>query len=111
MGRLSYIALAQRNAPLADAILTRCLQGIGPATDEYQASALVHVGLIATAASGQDSVIKERFAKYLRDLALLLPQGAPCRALCAELEVLKTFTPLDEWHSFSRAEALCLLGS
>jgi hypothetical protein len=111
MGRLSYIALAQRNVSLAEAILTHCLQGIGPATDEYQASALIHVGFIATAASGQDSVIKERFAKYLRDLALLLPQGAPCRALCAELEVLKTFAPLDEWHSFAQTEALCLLGS
>ena len=111
MGRLSYIALAQRNVPLADAILTRCLQGIGPATDEYQANALVHVGFIATAASGEDSVIKERFAKHLRDLAFLLPQGAPCRALCGELEVLKTFTPFDEWHSFAQAEALCLLGS
>jgi hypothetical protein len=111
MGRLSYIALAQRNVSLADAVLTRCLQGIGPTTDEYHASALVHIGFIATAASGQDSVIKERFAKYLRDLAWLLPQGAPCHALGAELEVLKTFTPLAEWHSFAQVEALCLLGS
>jgi hypothetical protein len=111
MGRLSYIALDQRNVTLADAILTRCLQGIGPATDEHHASALVYIGFIATAASGQESVIKERFAKYLRDLAFLLPQGAPCRALGVELEVLKTFTPLGEWHSFAQAEALCLLGS
>lgn len=27
LGRLSYVALAQRNVPLADAILTRCLSG------------------------------------------------------------------------------------
>jgi hypothetical protein len=111
MGRLSYIALAQRNVPLVDAILTRCLQGIGPATDEHHASALVHIGFIATAAAGENSAIKERFAKFLRDLAFLLPEGAPCRALGAELEVLKTFTPLGEWQSFAQAEALCLLGS
>jgi hypothetical protein len=111
MFRLSYIALAQRNVPLADAILTRCVQGIGPGTDGHHASALVRIGFIATAASGRDSVTKERFAKYLRDLAFLLPQGDPCRALCAELEVLKTFTPLGEWHSLAQAEALCLLGS
>ena len=111
LGRLSYVALAQRNVRLADAILMRCLQGIGSGTDEHHASALVHIGFIATAASGQDSVTKERFAKYLRDLAFLLPQGAPCRAFCAELEVLKTFTPVGEWHSLAQAEALCRLGS
>ena len=111
MLQLSYLALAQRNVSIADAILGRCLRAIGPWTDERHASALVHIGFIATAASGQDSVIKERLAKYLRDLAFLLPQGAPCRALCAELEVLKTFISLGEWHSFAQAEALCLLGS
>jgi hypothetical protein len=111
MFRLSYVALAQRNVPLADAILTRCLQGIGLGTDGHHASALVRIGCIATAASGQDSVTKERFAKYLRDLAALLPQGAPCRAMCAELEVLKMLTPLGEWHSYAQADALCLLGS
>jgi hypothetical protein len=110
MGRLSYIALAQRNISLADAILTRCVQAIGPWTDEQLASALVHIGYIATAASGQEDVTKDRFVKYLRNLAFLLPQGAPCRALCAELEVLKTFTPISEWHSYAEAEALCLLG-
>jgi hypothetical protein len=113
MFRLSYIALAQRNFPLADAILTRCLQGTGSGTDEHRASALVRIGFIATAAleHEQDSETKERFAKYLRDLAFLLPQGAPCRAMCAELEVLKMFTPLGDWQSFAQAEALCLLGS
>jgi hypothetical protein len=111
LGRLSYVALAQRNVPLADAILTRCLQGVGPGTDEHYAGALVQIGFIATAASGQDSATKERFAKYLRDLAFLPPQGGPCRALRAELEVLKTFTPLADWHSFAQAEALCRLGS
>jgi hypothetical protein len=110
MGRLSYLALAQRHVPLANAILTRCIQGIGPWTDEQQASALVYVGYIATAVSGQTAVTKERFAKHLRDLAFLLPQGAPCHALRAELEILKTFTPLSEWQSFAQAEALCLLG-
>jgi hypothetical protein len=50
MFRLSYIALAQRNVPLADAILTRCVQGIGPGTDGHHASALVRIGFIATAA-------------------------------------------------------------
>jgi hypothetical protein len=109
MVRLSYVALAQRNISLADAILTRCVQAIGPWTDEHHASALIHIGYIATAASGQEDVTKERFAKYLRNLAVLLPQGAPCRALCAELEVLKTFTPISEWHSYAQAEALCLL--
>jgi hypothetical protein len=108
---LSYVALSQRNIPLADAILTRCLQGIGPWTDEHHASALVSIGFIATATSGQDSVTKERFAKYLRDLALLLPQGASCRALCAELDVLRAFTPLGEWQTHAQAEALCRLGS
>ena len=110
MGRLSYVALAQRNAPLADAILTRCVQAIGPRTDEHHTSALVHIGYIATAASGQGNLTKEGLAKYLRNLAVFLPQGAPCRALCAELEVLKTFTPIGEWHSYAQAEALCLLG-
>jgi hypothetical protein len=110
MGRLSYVALAQRKISLADAILTRCVQAIGPWTDEQHASALVHIGYIATAASGQEAVTKDRFAKYLRNLAFLLPQGAPCRALYAELEVLKTFTPIGEWHSYAQAEALCRLG-
>ena len=110
MARLSYVALAQRNVPLADAILTRCVQAIGPSTDEHHASALVHIGYIATAASGQEDVTKEHFAKYLRNLAFSLPRGAPCRALCAEMEVLKTFTPIGEWHSYAQAEALCLLG-
>jgi hypothetical protein len=111
MLNLSYLALAQRNVSIAEAILGRCLQAIGPWTDEHHTSALIRIGLVATAASGQDSVIKERFARYFRDLAFILPQGAPCRALGAELEVLKTFIPLGEWHSFAQAEALCLLGS
>jgi hypothetical protein len=111
MLQLSYLALAQRNVSIADATLGRCLRAIGPWTDEHHASALIRIGFIATAASGQDSVTKERFSKYLRDLAFLLPQGAPCRALRAELELLKTFTPVGEWHSFAQAEALCRLGS
>ena len=110
MGRVSYVALAQRNIALADTLLTHCFQAIGPWTNDHHASALVRIGYIATAASGQEDATKERFAKYLRNLAFLLPQGAPCRALCAELEVLKTFTPIGEWHSYAQAEALCLLG-
>jgi hypothetical protein len=69
LARLSYVAFAQRNVPLADAILTRCVQAIGPWTDEHHARALVRIGYIATAASGQEDVTKERFAKYLRNLA------------------------------------------
>jgi len=111
MLQLSYLALAQRNVSIAEAILRRCLQAIGPWTDEHHASALIRIGLVATAASGRDSVIKERFARYFRDLAFILPQGAPCRALGAELDVLKTFIPFGEWPSFAQAEALCLLGS
>jgi len=111
MAQLSYVAVAQRNVPLADAIPGRCLQGVGTWTDESHAGALIKIGLIATAASGQDAVTRERLARYLGDLASLLPQGAPCRAFSAELEGLKTFTLLGEWHSFARAEALGLLGS
>ena len=109
--QLSYLALAQRHVALAEAILTRCLEEIGASTDERQTSALIHIGFVTTAAFGQEKETKERLAKYLRDLAYVLPQGAPCRALLAELEVLKTFTPVGEWHSFAQAEALCRLGS
>lgn len=111
MDRLSYVALSQRHVPLAEAILLRCLQRIGIWTDGRHAGALVHIGFIATAAWGHEAKIKERFAKYLRELAFVLPQGAPCQELRAELDVLKTFTPPSEWHNFAQAEALCLLGT
>ena len=106
MVELSYVALSQRSIQLANAILTRCLQAIGPETDEHHTSALVRIGFIATATFEQDNSTKDRFARYLRDLAFLLPQGASCRALWAELEVLKMFTPLGDWHSFAQAEAV-----
>jgi hypothetical protein len=78
--QLSYLALAQRHVALAEAILTRCLEEIGASTDERQTSALIHIGFVTTAAFGQEKETKERLAKYLRDLAYVLPQGAPCRA-------------------------------
>jgi hypothetical protein len=111
MVELSHVALSQHSTRLADAILTHCPQGIGPETDEHHTSALVRIGFIATAALGQDNATKDRFARYLRELAFLLPQGAPCRALCANLEVLKNFTPVDEWQTHAQTEALCMLGS
>jgi hypothetical protein len=107
---ISYVALEQRNARLAEAILTRCLQWIDAETNEHHASALFRIGFIATAALGEDSVTKERFGKYLRDVAFVLPKGDACRALSAELEVLKAFTPLAEWQNYAQAEALALLG-
>lgn len=107
---LSYVAVEQRNASMAEAILTRCLQWIGAETNEHHATALFRIGCIATAASGQDSVTKDRFGKYLRDLVFLLPKGDACRALSAEIEVLKAFTPLGEWQNYAQAEALALLG-
>jgi hypothetical protein len=110
MFRISYVALEQRNVPLAEAILTRCLQWIGAETNQHHASALFRIGFIATAALGQDRVTKVRFGKYLRDLAFLLPKGDACRALSAEIEVFKTFTPLAEWQNYAQAEALGLLG-
>jgi hypothetical protein len=111
MIELSYVAVSQRSVQLAEAILARCLQGIGPETDEHHVSALVSIGFIASASSGQCDATKDRFAKYLRELAFLLPQGEPCRVLYAELEVLKAFTPVGEWQTCAQAQALCLLGS
>ena len=107
---LSYVALEQRNVSMAEAILTRSVQWIGAETNEHHVIALFRIGCIATAASGQDFAIKERFGKYLRDLAFLLPKGDTCRALSAEIEVLKAFTPLSEWQNYAQAEALALLG-
>ena len=37
-------------------------------------------------------------------------KGDTCRALSAEIEVLKAFTPLSEWQNYAQAEALALLG-
>jgi hypothetical protein len=111
LDQLSYLALAQRHVPLAEAILSRCFEEIGEWTDERHVSVLIHIGFVATAALGQEPVTKERLAKYLRELAYALPQGAPCRALLWELEILKTLTPIAEWSKFSQAEALCRLGS
>ena len=111
LNQLCYLALAQRHVPLAEAILTRCFEEIGAMTDERQVGALIHIGFLATAAFVEEALTKERFAKYLRDLAYSLSAGGPCRALLAELEVLKTLTPVGEWPAFAQAEALCRLGA
>ena len=111
LDQISYLALAQRHGPLAEAILSRCLAEIGAWTDERQVSALIHIGFVATAALGQEALAKQRLGKYLRDLSYAIPTAAPCRALLAELEVLKTLTPVGEWPAFAQAEAFCRLGS
>ena len=108
IAQLAYLATAQRHAALAEAILVRCLEAVGPLTDAEDAGAFVRIGLIATAALSDAT---SRFAQYLANLANLLPQGAACEALSAEMGVLRSLTPAKDWHRFSRAEALSALGS
>jgi hypothetical protein len=75
LAAVAYIAVAQRSAALADAILARCVHSAGTAADEKHAHALITLGLIASAASGNVEATSDRLARYLGDLALVLPQG------------------------------------
>ena len=108
IAQVAYIAAAQRYAPLAEAILARCLETVGPSTDEQEAVAFFRIGLIVTASLSDAS---DRLAQFLGNLAMLLPQGAACEALSAEIAVLRSLIPAKDWHRFSRAEALSALGS
>ena len=108
VAQVAYLATAQRHSALAEAILARCLEGVGPSTDEQEAVAFFRIGLIATASLSDAS---DRVAHFLGNLAMLLPQGAACEALSAEIVVLRSLIPAKDWHRFSRAEALSALGS
>jgi hypothetical protein len=111
LAAVAYVAVAQRNTELADAILARCAQSAGPVTDEKHTHALITLGLIASAALGNAEAASERLARYLGDLALVLPQGAPCHILADEISIIRTFTSPLGWSRLSRAEALAFLGS
>ena len=108
MAEIAYLATAQRHAALAEAILARCLEAVGISTDAEDAGTFFRIGLIATATLTETT---DRLAQYLGLLSLALPQGMACRALAAEIAVLKTFVPARDWHRFSRADALSGLGS
>jgi hypothetical protein len=111
LAAVGYIAVAQRHAPLADAILARCVQSGGLATSDKHGYALITLGLIASAAFADANVASERLSRYLTDLAFVLPRGAPCRQLAAEIAIIRTFTAPAGWSRLSRAEALASLGA
>jgi len=111
LGPVAFIAVAQRSAQLADAVLTRCLHEVDSQTDAAHASALMKMGLIAMAAFEDQKVGLDRLAKYLLDLSRLVPVGEPCQSLLGELQLLKVLTAAAEWHRFSRAEAMLGLGA
>jgi len=111
LAAVGYIAVAQRHAPLADAILARCIQSSRLATDEKHAHALIVLGLIASAAFVDADVAPERLSRYLTDVAFVLPHGAPCRQLATEIAIIRTLTPVAGWSRLSRAEALASLGA
>lgn len=111
LAAVGYITVAQRHAPLADAILARCIQSGGVATNDNHAHALITLGLIASAAFADANVASERLSRYLTDLAFVLPRGTPCRQLAAEIAIIRTFTALAGWSRLSRAEALASLGA
>ena len=111
LAAVAYVAVAQRNTALADAIFARCVQSAGTATDEKHTHALITLGLIASAALGNAEAASERLARYLGDLALVLSQGAPCHILADEISIIRTFTSPLGWSRLSRAEALASLGS
>lgn len=108
IAEIGYIAVAQRHVPLSDALLGRCLETAGASTDAAEASALFKIGVIATAAA-EDAL--DRLARYLGHLARLVPQGEVCQVLSAEMGVLKSLTPLENWHRLAQPEALARLGS
>jgi hypothetical protein len=111
LAAVGYIAVAQRHAPLADAILARCVQFSGFATDDKHAHALITLGLIASAAFPDTDMAAERLSRYLTDLAFVLPRGVPCRRLAAEIATIRTFIAPAGWSLLSRAEALASLGT
>jgi hypothetical protein len=107
---IAFIAVAQRCGSLAAAVLSRCLRKVSPQTDGAYATALFKLGVIATAAFEDPITQNERLATFLRGLAARVPIGEPCQALVADFVALKTLTPVNQWHEFSRAEALVHLG-
>jgi hypothetical protein len=90
---IAFIAVAQRNLPLSEAILTRCHQEIQECSDDAQADALIKAGFIAVAASADRTVALDRLGRYLLDLSYLLPPGGQLIASTDPLGMLRKAHP------------------